>query len=70
MSRTHASGAIADTPARGNPRSRAERASHYRRYAAQFRVLADDEQSKARRGKLTKLARRYAELAAGAKTKP
>ena len=69
MSRTHASGAIADTQARGNPQSRAERASHYRRYAAQFRVLADDELSNARRVKLAKLARRYAELATGAKTK-
>ena len=70
MSRTRASGEIADTHARGNPRSRAERASHYRDYAAQFRVLADDEQSKARRAKLAELAQLYAELAVRAKTKP
>ena len=70
MFRTRASGEIADTPARGNPRSRAERASYYRRYADQFRVLADDEKSKARRAKLAKLAWLYAELAASTQTKP
>ena len=69
MSRTRVSGEIADTHARG-PRSRAERASYYRHYAAQFRVLADDEQSKARRAKLAELAQLYAELAVRAKTKP
>jgi len=69
MSQTRASGKIADTRAKGNPRSRSERASHYRRYAAQFRVLADDEKSKARRAKLAKLARLYAELAASTQTK-
>jgi len=35
-----------------------------------FRVLADDEQSKARRAKLAELAQLYAELAVRAKTKP
>jgi len=70
MFRTRASGEVADTRARGNPRSRAERASHYLDYAAQFRVLADDEQSEARRVELAKLAQRYAQLAARTQTKP
>jgi hypothetical protein len=70
MSRTRALGEIADRCAKGDPRSRAERTSHYRHYAAQFRVLADDEQSQARRAQLAKLARLYAELAARVKTKP
>jgi hypothetical protein len=70
MSRTQASGKIADRRASGNPQSRAERGSHYRHYAAEFRVLADDEQNRPRRTKLAKLARRYAELAGRAETKP
>jgi hypothetical protein len=70
MSRTRASGEIADTHATGNPRSRAERATYYRHYAAQFQVLADDERSKARRAKLAELAQLYAALAVRVKTKP
>jgi len=70
MSRIRASGKTADTHAKGNPQSRAERAAHYRRYAAQFRVLGDDEQSDARRAQLAKLARRYADLATLTRTKP
>jgi len=70
MSGIQASGKIAAASATGNPQSRAERASHYRCYAAQFRVLADDEQSNARRLKLAKLARRDADLATLARTKP
>jgi len=70
MSRARASEEIAGTRARGNPRSRAERASYYRHYAAQFRDLAEDEQGRARRAKLAKLARQYAKLAARTKTKP
>jgi hypothetical protein len=70
MSRTRAWGEVADRRARGNPQSQAERASHYRDYAAQFRVLADDEQSRARRARLAKLARRIAELAVRAAAKP
>jgi hypothetical protein len=70
MSRTEASRKIADSPAKGNPQSRAERAAHYRHYAAQLRVLADDEQNRPPRAKLAKLARRYAELAARSQTKP
>jgi len=70
MSRTQASGKIADSRASGNPQSRAEQGSHYQHYAAELRVLADDEQSRPRRAKLAKLARRYAELAGRAETKP
>jgi hypothetical protein len=70
MPRTRALGDIADRPAKGDPRSRRERASHYRHYAAQFRVLADDEQSQARRAQLAKLARLYAELAARIQATP
>ena len=68
MSRTRASREIADTQASGDPRSPAQRTSHYRHYAGQFRVLAGDEQSKARRAQLAKLARRYSGLAGTAKT--
>jgi hypothetical protein len=53
-----------------NPQSGAEQAEHYRHYAAQFRSLAGDEQSSARRGRLAKLARRYAQLAARVQTTP
>jgi len=44
--------------------------AHYRHYADQFRVLADGEDSQRRRTELTKLARRYAQLAARARTQP
>jgi hypothetical protein len=54
--------AIAGTRGRGN--ARAERAAHYRRYAAEFQVLADDEEDQSRRAQLAKLARQYAKLAA------
>jgi hypothetical protein len=57
-----ASEEIAGTRGRGN--ARAERAAHYRRYAAEFQVLADDEQDKSRSAQLAKLARQYAKLAA------
>jgi hypothetical protein len=57
-----ASEAVAGTRGRGN--ARAERAAHYRRYAAEFQVLADDEQDKSRSAQLAKLARQYAKLAA------
>jgi hypothetical protein len=53
-----------------NPRSRAERAEHYRYYADQFRVLADGEDNQRRRTELTKLARRYSQLATRNRTQP
>jgi hypothetical protein len=64
MSRARASGRSAEAPSGANPRSRAERAAHYRHYADQFRVLADDALSQPQRAELAKLARRYAQLAA------
>jgi hypothetical protein len=70
MPRTRASGQIVEWRAKGNPRSRGERAAHYRHYAAQFRVLAEDEQNRAQRTKLARLARLYAELAVLANPKP
>ena len=70
MPQARASGETANRRAKGNPRSRTERASHYRHYAAQFRILAEDEPSRARRAKLARLARHYAELAARAGTTP
>jgi hypothetical protein len=63
-----ASEAIAGTGGRGN--ARAERAAHYRRYAAEFQILADDEQDKSRRAQLAKLARAYAKLAARVQAEP
>jgi hypothetical protein len=65
-----ASGETAATRTKGNPRSRGERAAHYRHYAAQFRGLADDEQSQARCARLARLARRYEELAARTQATP
>ena len=70
MPRTRASGETACRRAKANPRSRTERASHYRHYAAQFRILAEAEQSRTRRARLAKLARQYAELAVDAGTTP
>ena len=64
MSQARASGRSAEAPSGANPRSRAERAAHYRHYADQFRVLADDALSQPQRTELAKLARRYAQLAA------
>jgi hypothetical protein len=70
MSGARSSGRSTGAHSRANPRSRAERAAHYRSYADQFRVLADGEDSQRRRTELTKLARRYAQLAARARTQP
>ena len=70
MSGVRVSGRSAGVRSEANPRSRAERAAHYRHYADQFSVLVDDEQSQPQRTKLTKLARRYAQLASRARTKP
>jgi hypothetical protein len=63
MSQARASRTSAVARSGINPQSRAERAAHYRHYADQFRVLADDEPSPPLRAELTKLARRYAQLA-------
>jgi hypothetical protein len=63
-----ASEAVAGTRGRGN--ARAERAAHYWHYAAEFQVLADDEQDKSRRAQLAKLARQYAKLAARVQAEP
>jgi hypothetical protein len=68
MSGARSSKKGAGAQSRANPRSRAERAAHYRYYADQFRVLADGEDSQRRRTELTKLARRYAQLAARNRT--
>ena len=70
MSGARALGRSAGAPSGANPRSRAERAAHYRYYADQFRVLAEGEDSQRRRTELTKLARHYAELASRARAKP
>ena len=70
MSGAQALGEIADPLATGNSQSRAERAAHYRHYADQFQVLADDERNKSRRAKLLRLALRYEELAARTQVKP
>ena len=70
MSGTRASGRTAPAQSGVNPRSRAERAAHYRHYADQFRVLAKDEPSPPLRAELTRLARRYAQLAARNRSKP
>ena len=70
MSGARASGRSGGAHGRANPRSRAERAAHYRHYADQFRVLADDEPNPPLRLELTKLARRYAQLAARSRAKP
>jgi hypothetical protein len=69
MSRVPASRRSAEAQSGANPRSRAERAAHYRHYADQFRVLADDTLSQAQHTELAKLARRYAQLAARNRTK-
>jgi len=63
MSGARASGRKTVVHSGANPRSRAERAAHYGHYADQFRVLADDEPNPPLRTELTKLARRYAQLA-------
>jgi hypothetical protein len=68
ISGIQASEEIAGTRGRGN--ARAERAAHYRRYAAEFQVLADDEPDKSRRAQLAKLARQYAKLAARVQAEP
>jgi hypothetical protein len=70
MSAARRSGRSAGARSGPNPQSGADQAAHYRHYAAQFRGLAEDEQSKARRAQLAKLARRYAQLAARARTTP
>jgi len=70
MSGARSSGRSTGAHSRANPRSRAERAAHYRYYADQFRVLADGEDSQRRRTELTKLARRYTQLAARARPQP
>ena len=70
MSGARSSRKGAGAHSRANPRSPAERAAHYRYYADQFRVLADGEDSQRRRTELAKLARRYAQLAARARTQP
>jgi len=64
MSRAQASGRSAEAQSGANPRSRAERAAHYRHYAEQFRGLAEDAVSQSQHTELAKLARRYAQLAA------
>jgi len=69
MSRARASGRSAEARSAANPQSRAERTAHYRHYADQFRVLADDAPSQAQHAELAKLARRYAQLAARNRTK-
>ena len=68
MPRPRRSGRSAGAHSGANPQSGTERAAHYRHYAAQFRGLAGNEQSGARRAQLAKLARRYAQLAARART--
>jgi hypothetical protein len=68
MSGARSSGKGSGPESRANPRSPAERAAHYRHYADQFRVLAEGEDSQRRRTELTKLARRYAQLAARNRT--
>jgi hypothetical protein len=65
MSGARASGRSAATRSGANPRSRAEKATHYRHYADQFRALSEGEQNRARRAQLAKLARHYTELARG-----
>jgi len=70
MSGARASGRSAGAHSGANPRSRAERAAHYRYYAGQFRLLADGECGQRRRMELTKLARRYAQLASRNRTQP
>ena len=70
MSGARSSRKGAGAHSRANPRSLAERAAHYRYYADQFRVLAEGEDSQRRRTELTKLARRYTQLAARARTQP
>ena len=70
MSGARALGRSAGAPSGANPRSRAERAAHYRYYADQFRVLADGEDSQRRRTELTKLVRRYTQLASRNRTQP
>jgi hypothetical protein len=63
MLRVRASGRSTEAQSGANPRSRAERAAHYRHYADQLRVLADDVLSQPQHTELAKLARRYAQLA-------
>ena len=70
MSGPRTSGRSVAAHSAANPQSRAEWTAHYRHYAAQFRVLADGEEDQPQRTTLTKLARRYAQLAGRARTKP
>jgi hypothetical protein len=70
MSGARSSGRSVAAHSAANPQSRADQTIHYRHYAAQLRVLADDDQNRLRRTKLAKLARRYTELAGRAETKP
>jgi hypothetical protein len=49
---------------RGQVQSPRERAAHYRKYAAQYRVLAAGEQNESLRANLMEIVRQYEETAA------
>jgi len=55
---------------RGQLQSPRERAAHYRRYAAQFRALADREENAATRERLMQIVREYEETAASLEGAP
>ncbi len=55
---------------RGQVQSPRERAAHYRKYAAQFRALAEAEQNPALREKLMQIVRQYEEQARDLDPKP
>jgi hypothetical protein len=55
---------------RGKLQSPRERAAHYRKYAAQFRALANGEQNPPLREKLMQIVRQYEEQAEDLDPKP
>jgi len=64
------SGEAEGRDSRGQLQSPRQRAAHYRKYATQFRVLADREENVATREKLLQIVRQYEETAASLEDAP